>query len=115
MEALKQALRQFYGTVRKELMRLSPLIVIIALVVWHYGDYSQLELQAYFGALVAANLLIWHIVRKVMFPQADLQACALKARETSRGASIIWASTLAFLFGLIWLSAQFMTAYLHKG
>ncbi len=87
-----------------ELKRIIPLLVIIGLVIFVVKDLSQVVIQFYALSMVCVSLLVLHFVRKALFPYIDLSAFSEKAKESSVGSAIVYASVIFFIIALIYIS-----------
>jgi hypothetical protein len=84
-------------TLKTEVIRIWPLLLIIALALVILGDAAQLAVQLYRLSMVALVLIAAHIIRKVMYPYLDLKQFVNKANEDPAGSALV----VLALFGLL--------------
>lgn len=96
---------------RRELTRLLPFLALFALTLYFYhGDYEQVIGVINMLSVVALVALVGHYLRKTLFPYADLQvAWTAAVKHESMPAALVYIAKIAFLFGLIWLAASFIS------
>lgn len=79
--------------------------LLVMLFLW-YSDPNGGALTATLAAQLATPVVaVWfsHLARKALFDYIDLGELVAKARESSTGAAIIFASTCAVIFALLGL------------
>jgi hypothetical protein len=84
-------------TLKNELIRIWPLLAIIALALVILGDVAQLAVQLYRLSMVALVLIAAHLIRKALFPYLDLKTFTGKAKETASGAGMVVLALFALL------------------
>lgn len=84
-------------TLKTELIRIWPLLVIIGLALIILGDTAQLAVQLYRLSMVALVLIATHLIRKTMFSYLDLKLFTAKANEDPGSSAIV----VLALFGLL--------------
>lgn len=87
-----------------ELLRISPLLAIVAAFMVRNAETPALHLTATILAAVAIVLAFAHIVRKVLFPYLDLKLFFDSARASSVASANVILGVLAFLAFLVWLT-----------
>ena len=96
---------------RREFLRLLPFLALFGLtLVFYKGDYEQFVGAVNILSIVSLIALFGHYIRKTLFPYADLQVAWKEAvTKANLPAAIVYVAKVAFLFGLIWLAASFIS------
>ncbi|HBG06308.1 MAG: hypothetical protein A2075_12120 [Geobacteraceae bacterium GWC2_58_44] len=96
---------------RRELLRVLPFLALFGLTLFFYkGDYEQFVGAVNILSIVSLVALFGHYVRKTLFPYANLQVAWTQAvMNQNMPAAVVYVAKIAFLFGLIWLAASFIT------
>lgn len=84
-----------------EIRRLWPLLAVVLLALLVFGDAAQLAVQLYTLSMAALVLIVAHMVRKSLFPYADLSDLVRRAKEEPLGAAVIFAAILALIVSLL--------------
>ena len=96
---------------RRELLRLLPFLALFGLTLFFYkGDYEQFVGAINILSIVSLVALFGHYIRKTLFPYANLQLAWTAAIDKgSMPAALVYVAKLAFIFGMIWLAASFIS------
>lgn len=87
-----------------QLKRVAFLVFIIVVAVFVFRSATQIAMQLYQLSMVAVALLVFHYVRKQMFPYIDLQIYAEKAKENPIASALVLMSVMAFLIDTLFIS-----------
>ena len=88
-------------TIIYELRRLWPLLAVVLLALLVFGDGAQLAVQLYTLSMAALVLIVAHLVRKSLFPYADLSDLVRRAKDEPIGAALIFCAILALIIALL--------------
>ena len=86
---------------KQELIRIAPLLIVIALAIFIVKDYSQIMIQVYGLSMVAVSLIVFHYVRQFLFPYINLSDYAKKALESPVASAIVFAALIVLISVLI--------------
>jgi len=80
-----------------EFYRLLPLISIIVLAsLWLY-DVTQIKITVVSLSMLSLGIILYHFLRKTLFPYLDLSIYFEKAKENSVASAIVIFSMILFL------------------
>ena len=95
--------------------------LLVMLFMWYSDPNGGALTTTLIAQLATPVVAVWfaHVARKALFDYTDLQEIYERAKETSIGAAIIFASTCIVIFGLLGLfgnqvKAQDVTTYIPK-
>lgn len=89
---------------KREILRVLPLLFIILLSVGIFGDIEHLNMQLYQMSMVGLVIIIFHVTRKSLFPYLDLEEHEERAKKNAIGSAIVYAATMMFLAIMIYVS-----------
>ena len=80
-----------------EFYRLLPLILIVLLAsLWLY-DITQIKITIVSLSMLALGIILFHFLRKTLFPYLDFSVYFEKAKENSVASAIVIFSMILFL------------------
>jgi hypothetical protein len=88
-------------TMLYEIRRIWPLLAVVLLALLVFGDGAQLAVQLYTLSMAAMVVIVAHMVRKALFPYADMSDLVARAKESPAGAAVIFASIIAVIISLL--------------
>jgi hypothetical protein len=91
-------------TLKTEIFRIWPLLLIIALALVILGDMAQLAVQLYRLSMVALVLIATHLIRKALFPYLNLQAFTVSAKESPTGSGLFVLALFVLLSTIIYVA-----------
>lgn len=99
-------MRKAIKKVWEEFKRVLPLIAIILIAIFIFGDVEQLIVQLYKLSSVAMVVVAVNIVRQWLFPYIDLKKIVKHASSSQDKlpAAIIFAAVMAFIIAFICIS-----------
>lgn len=91
-------------TILYELRRLWPLLAVVALALLVFGDMAQLAVQLYTLSMAALVLIVAHLVRRSLFPYADLSDLVRIAKHSPGAAAAVFLGIVALIISLLFVA-----------